>query len=237
MSGYTGLDSRSLGYTEYGFKLDKLGSGGGYFGSPGEVLIGQRAAGGGGGGIDIDMGKSIPSWIVALGAAAVKNWLTCGSPLPCTGRQQNGGGTQLESAQCDPGFEKDPYGVCVFSGSPGDTSITTAEEARKYGRGGGMIGLVGVEPLQVGTINGHPILRCPSRMVLGVDDVCYYKGILPRKLRKWVPTRRPPVTAADAAAIRRAASAQKRVKTLAGNVGLAMCSTGKVRFGRKKKKK
>lgn len=70
-------------------------------------------------------------------------------------------------------------------------------------------------------------LRCPKGMVLGMDDLCYPKAVLPRrsKFRKWRGQARPPVSAGDAKAIRRAASARERVLTLAKNVGLHASKT------------
>jgi len=63
-------------------------------------------------------------------------------------------------------------------------------------------------------------LMCPRGLVLGKDNRCYAKGTIPAKLRKWRPATRPPVTAADARAIRRAAATKARVKKLATSVGL-----------------
>ena len=60
-------------------------------------------------------------------------------------------------------------------------------------------------------------LKCPPGLVLGIDNRCY--ASLPNKYRKWKKKAKPPITASDMKAIRRAAAAQKRVKKLAGNVG------------------
>lgn len=67
-------------------------------------------------------------------------------------------------------------------------------------------------------------LRCPRGMVLGLDDLCYPKAMLGRrsKFRKWRQPPRPPVSASDAAAIRRAERARERVKNLAKNVGFTV---------------
>lgn len=64
--------------------------------------------------------------------------------------------------------------------------------------------------------------KCPRGMVLGIDDLCYAKAILPgrSKLRKWRRPPRPPITRRDTVAIRRAAGARDRVFELAKDVGL-----------------
>lgn len=62
-------------------------------------------------------------------------------------------------------------------------------------------------------------LRCPEGMVLGRDNMCYWKQVLPKKFRKWQPAPKPPVSAADAKAIRRADAAKNRVKRLATKSG------------------
>lgn len=63
------------------------------------------------------------------------------------------------------------------------------------------------------------VLRCPPGLVLALDNRCYASNSIPRKYRKWKPARKPPVSAADARAIRRASSAQNRVKRLAQKSG------------------
>lgn len=62
------------------------------------------------------------------------------------------------------------------------------------------------------------------------------KGVA-RAMGLWKARPKPPITGYDARAIRRAASAQKRVKKLAGNVGLNYClpKAGKGRFRAKKR--
>lgn len=90
----------------------------------------------------------------------------------------------------------------------------------------GAFGMPGVLPAQVGArmdARGEmrPILQCPTGMVLGRDDVCYMRSSLPRKYRKWPPKRKPPVSAADARAIRQADSAKNRVKKLAQKSGFS----------------
>jgi len=88
----------------------------------------------------------------------------------------------------------------------------------------GAFGMPAMQPMIVGSVmkddgTTSPVRRCMAGMVLGKDDLCYPKAALNRKYRKWAPDRKPPVSAADAQAIRQAESAKKRVKKLAGDVG------------------
>jgi len=70
-------------------------------------------------------------------------------------------------------------------------------------------------------------LVCPRGMVLGEDDLCYPKAILPRrsKFRKHRGQARPVISAADSKAIRKAARARDRVLKLAKDVGLHASKT------------
>lgn len=96
----------------------------------------------------------------------------------------------------------------------------------------GGFGLPAMEPEIVGSIRRRDgttaaIRRCGPRMVLGTDDLCYPKALLPRrsKFRKWRMPPRPTVSAGDAKAIRRAARARDRVLLLAKSVGLHASKT------------
>lgn len=83
----------------------------------------------------------------------------------------------------------------------------------------GSFGLPGVTPVQ----EQRRHLKCPRGMVLGTDEVCYPKSVLPRRsgFRKWKGDRKPPVSVSDMQAIRQAARARDRVKRLAGDVGFS----------------
>lgn len=85
----------------------------------------------------------------------------------------------------------------------------------------GAFGIPALQPSVVGNINGRPIRRCPTGSVLGKDDLCYMKGSIPRKFRKWAPAPKPPMSAADAKALRRIGTLQRRVKKLAGDAGMS----------------
>lgn len=134
-----------------------------------------------------------------------------------TGSGSSSGSGFQPAAGCQPGFEANKStGVCEFIGSPGEISTRGGGGATM-----GMFGAPAVAATIVGEIQGSPIRKCPRGTVLGLDDLCYAKGSIPRKYRKWKPARRAPVTAADAAAIRKAESAKGRVKRLAGAVGFS----------------
>lgn len=85
----------------------------------------------------------------------------------------------------------------------------------------GAFGIPAMTPAVVGQINGRPIRRCPSGAVLGKDELCYMKGSIPRQFRKWAPAPKPPMSAADAKALRRIGTLQKKVKKLASNANLS----------------
>jgi len=69
--------------------------------------------------------------------------------------------------------------------------------------------------------------RCPPRMVLGFDNLCYPKAVLPPRsqFRKWKRAPSPTLSRRDEAAINRAAGAKDRVLTLAKKAGLFASKT------------
>jgi len=84
----------------------------------------------------------------------------------------------------------------------------------------GAFGMAALVPAVVGEINGRPIRRCPRGAVLGkFDNLCYQKGSISNKNRKWPAAKRPPVSVGDGVCITRAKAAKGRVKRLAKNVG------------------
>ena len=86
----------------------------------------------------------------------------------------------------------------------------------------GSFGLPALAPAIVGEIHGRPIRRCAKGSVLGTDELCYSKAVLPprSKFRKWKRPPRPALSRRDEVAIRRAAGAKERVLTLAREAGL-----------------
>lgn len=93
----------------------------------------------------------------------------------------------------------------------------------------GVMGAPALSPTVVGEVarsNGQVgvIRRCPAGLVLGKDNLCYAKGSIPNKLRKWPKTARPPVSAYDARMMRKyGANGSKRngVKRLAQEAGFS----------------
>jgi hypothetical protein len=166
----------------------------------------------------------VPRSICEAGADAINSFLgrggsSTGSSSPAT---------QLV-AGCPDGYvnvngrcEREGIGGAIQRFLPGGRTGTLADQ---YGEAVlGAFGIPGIMPSVVGQRQNargevNPILECPPGAVLGKDNVCYMKGSIPRKFRKWPPAPRAPVTAGDAKAIRKAERARGRVKKLAGNVG------------------
>ena len=126
---------------------------------------------------------------------------------------------------CPQGYRNEG-GQCVETGwrgvaervLPGGQSGTMVDE---YGEAVlGSFGIPALVPAQVGQIHGNPILRCPPGAVLGKDNLCYQKSSIPKAFRKWKPAAKPPMTAADARALRRIGTLQNRVKRLASSAGM-----------------
>lgn len=161
---------------------------------------------------DCQLAKSIVSGLTGGGGGGNGGGGNGTSVLPYSDQVPAGKG-------CKAGFVLGPDGVCYAQGSPGYGDVV--------GGGGAQMGVFGapaVQPRAVGQISNDrgevkPILRCPGGTVLGKDNLCYAKGSIPNKLRKWPKAPRPPITRRDAVAIRRAESARNRVKKLAGDVG------------------
>lgn len=107
--------------------------------------------------------------------------------------------------------------VDISAALPGGEPFTTPLAASPQVVQGGF-GLPATTPTGISRL----VRRCARGMVLGIDNLCYAKAILPRrsKLRKWRGAPRPPISRRDTVAIRRAAGAKDRVLELAKDVGL-----------------
>ena len=124
-------------------------------------------------------------------------------------------------------------GFGVTPARPPGTALTTTGAQMPTGQAVvGSFGLPAMIPEVVGSIQRRdgtvaPIRRCGARMVLGTDDLCYPKALLPRrsKFRKWRMAPRPVISAGDTKAIRRAGRARDRVLDLAKDVGLFASKT------------
>lgn len=130
-----------------------------------------------------------------------------GGTNPCPGRMVRVRGSCVDLTALPPG---------------GDPAIVPVPGTTVGGPGGsttmGAFGLPAVVPAAETRI----VRKCPRGMVLGMDDLCYPKAVLPRRSRnrKWRGDPKPPVTAADAKAIRRADRVRETVLDLAKDVGL-----------------
>jgi len=100
---------------------------------------------------------------------------------------------------------------CIAPGDafPGGSPFSTPAGGRTVE---GSFGLPAVTPVQ----ENHTRLNCPEGMVLGKDDLCYPRQILGRRnrFRKWRQPPRPPVSAADAKALRKVDKIRGKVRDL-----------------------
>ncbi len=184
-------------------------------------------------------GLSLSGILSGVGSA-IGGFLT-GGPLGAVSSVATSlvGGSGSSSSSCPTGYRRDSSGKCVKEGFAG-----TVQQLLPFGQTGtlsdssgqatvGAFGIPAMVPAQVGTITRNdgtvgPILRCPRRMVLGYDNLCYPKAILSKrsKFRKHKGKISPPVTAQDVKAIRRAKATRERVKDLAQDVGWKVSSKG-----------
>lgn len=126
--------------------------------------------------------------------------------------------TLAQPSNCPAGYVK-VGSTCVATSPgaafPGGQPLTLPTGGTVVQKGGTPMG-VGVSP----EVRSETRRRCPPKYVLAVDGNCYPKAMVPKAWRLWKPKPRPPVTAGDAKAIRKAASAKRRVQKLGKRVGL-----------------
>ena len=129
---------------------------------------------------------------------------------------QEGGGAATE---CPTGMVRVGEKCVDFSAAlpGGDPFVSPATTGAGVATVGGF-GLPALSPQGVSRI----VRRCGRGMVLGVDNLCYPKAVLPgrSKFRKWRRPIRPPISRRDVRAIQLAAAAKDRVADLARDVGL-----------------
>jgi len=140
--------------------------------------------------------------------------------LPGGGGSGNGGGSGGQplapSGPCPQGTIR-VGNRCVAPGDafPGGDPFTfpAGEQAVQ-----GAFGLPALTPTQI----QRTVRECPAGMVLGKDNLCYPKQVLSRRsrFRKWKGDVKPPVSASDAKAVRRAERVRNKVKDLGKDVGL-----------------
>lgn len=106
--------------------------------------------------------------------------------------------------------------TCV---APGD--VFPGGDPFTFPAGGGAVqgafGLPAIQPAQ----QQRTRLRCPTGMVLGRDNLCYPKQVLPRrsKWRKWRPAPRPKISAAEWKTLRRAKRVKEEAREVAKEAG------------------
>jgi hypothetical protein len=151
---------------------------------------------------------------IAGGIADTAAAFNGGTPV---GIDTSGMGTVPTSACPIPGQRVDPVtGECRFFMGVQSGPDTGGQAVV------GSFGLPAMVPAIVGQINGKPVRRCRKGSVLGTDELCYSKAVLPprSKFRKWKRPPRPALSRRDEVAIRRAAGAKDRVLNLAREAGL-----------------
>jgi len=153
-----------------------------------------------------------------------------GAPTQQSAERQIFFSNQLPGARadCPGGFRVDPRsGDCIQIGFRG-----AVERALPFGQTGtladefgeavvGAFGMPALIPAQVGEIQGRPILRCPRGAVLGKDSLCYQKGVIPIKFRKWRPARKPPISAKRWAELKGTATTKRMAKEIAAAAGFS----------------
>lgn len=230
--------------------LKTLALGEKFFGSPGGTINRRRTVlgngvttttftnggvGGGGGGGGAGAGTSARD--IACGFLTGRARDACLLTFDLVGRRGGGGGAggttiveRDDPGSCPPGQFK-IAGRCFDVGAAmpgGDPFVTTAG-------GVAVAGGFGLPAFAPGS-EERLIRKCNRGMVLGIDNLCYPKAVLPprSKFRKWRRAPAPPLTRRDVTAIRRSKAVRDRVKDLAQDVGFTVHAKG---AHRKKKKK
>lgn len=91
--------------------------------------------------------------------------------------------------------------------------------------GGAVMGAFGVPALQPAAMQAVT-LRCPPGSVLGKDDLCYQKGSITNKQRKWPKGPRPLLTGGEMKTLRKVKTLENKVKRAwqtAGKPGQTRC--------------
>lgn len=99
-------------------------------------------------------------------------------------------------------------GVGQTTSNGGGTAVATRS-------GGGLAGPVSVQP----AVMTERVSRCPTGWVLAIDNMCYPKSMVPRKLRKWKPRRKGPISRRQWKALLDANSAKKAARRVAEKAG------------------
>lgn len=143
-----------------------------------------------------------------------------------------GGGTMTTGVQCPPGMVWNGQ-ACVNPGVggaierilPGDVG----RPDRVFQSAAGTMGAVA--PISYQTVRRV----CPKRYVLGIDNNCYPKPMIPRQLRKWVPDAKPLLTGGEVKTLRKAKGLTKKVRKLANQFAPRPKHASSSPIGRKRK--
>jgi len=134
-----------------------------------------------------------------------------------------GAGSALTQTVCTTGFVKDASGNCVARSMVGvaiprhRTSFLPIPTG-KFGVvppsqdffGDAVMGQYGVALAPMVACIDH--MTCPDGMLLGTDDLCYNKGQISNKQRKWPKGRAPLLTGGERNCISKAARAAKKIE-------------------------
>jgi len=157
----------------------------------------------------------------ALSGIAKSACLLIMQRIPGSGTGGSSAGELVAAAACPRGMVKIGTRCIDLTALPpgGDPAIVPATGATTVGA----FGLPASFPAGISRV----VRNCGPRMVLGIDNLCYPKAVLPprSKFRKWRRPPRVPVTRRDVVAIRRSAAAKDRVAELAKDVGLKFVSS------------
>jgi len=120
---------------------------------------------------------------------------------------------------CGVGFTKDANGNCVRDSAFG-VALPGRGRAPRQPRGGGggaTAGMGGAVMGQfgVGLEPGFETIEravCLPGMILGMDDLCYNRGAITNKQRRWPKGRAPLLTGGERSAITKAAGAARKIE-------------------------
>lgn len=163
-----------------------------------------------------------------------------GAVVGAIGGYESGGGAPAGggslAAGCPSGYHQDgnqcvPNATTTIAGILPGGSSGGYSMAGNYG--GAVMGAFGVPALQPAA-DTRTSLRCPAGSVLGRDDLCYNKGTIPRKFRKWRKSK-PYVTRAQYNLIAKADRQRDKILRLAKKSGLHASKNAPKRCSKKKK--
>jgi len=138
-----------------------------------------------------------------------------GKAVPITTVVPGGGG--FSPTACPPGFFTNAQGQCVPLSQPKQPGtaafferVFPGGETGRTDFGEAVMGRFGAA-LEPGARPGQTLV-CPRGTILGLDDLCYNRGDLKNKERKWPRGRKPLLTGGEMRCISIAAGAAKRLE-------------------------